>query len=875
MPRFRSLSTTAAILALSSALFAAGLEEADDYASAQQALADGLPSVAGLKAERLLQQKGWTRVETRQLATFAAEAWSRAGDGARVLALADNFDLDDEPFWRGEALALGGDLNAARAILTEAHATAQHPRSQLLLAQVLVALEENAEARQAASALLDSADTELRSRARLLLSEIEINEGGQPSGLSKSGEDNATRFLRARALLQSGQTVAAEKLLQSVLSSTSGGEHLHQAATLLQAEALLKERRAPEAQEHLLKFLDSTAESSLWPEAFDLLNRVHQAIPPPVPLPEAVLRWISSGNAAQQQPDPPPALAADTVEFRGHAIYLTARWLAAQKRDDEALGMLEALLQWAPGHPCNRESMHLAMELYATRHTNERVLELAGAWHSQFDSSTVQIDFTVGGILFHKGEPRRALELFQNAANVAATLTERRRALFNAAVSALSASDLPLYQSLLGQLEVVSGGSAGEKDESDSAATLEVEKALYLAAQHKPEAEQALRGFIRTHPRHARHADACIALAEWLLLAVPHRIDEAEKVLDSASSPEITPAQRERVSYTRLWARDAAGELKTLVTDGAAFIKAWPKSPLLPEVRMKIAGAYYRLEDYANARTEFEIIAKEYPDTATADSALYFAAMSANSVMSPEGRARAVEIWDDLAQKNGPLAVAARRQQALSERLQGNHLAALTALDKVLAMKALDDEMRLTTLCEKAELLLLLGKSEPARLDAAADLLDEFLKDRSLPFMWKARAGFTLATVHHDARRDTEALEACYTVLQAAERTPPASPADYLWFSKAGFFGVDLLEGSRQWEAAARLAEQVSQRPGDRAAEARERATKIRLEHFLWEGPAPTPPKVLKFDPAEADKPAAPAPDKPSSKSSKKKARKE
>ena len=231
--------------------------------------------------------------------------------------------------------------------------------------------------------------------------------------------------------------------------------------------------------------------------------------------------------------------------------------------------------------------------------------------------------------------------------------------------------------------------------------------------------------------------------------------------------------------------------------------------------------------------------------------------MSATSVMSAEGRTRAIAIWEDLAQKNGPLAVAARRQQALSERLQGNHAAALAALDKVLDMKALDPEQRLMTICEKAELLLLLGKTEPARLDAAADLLDAFLTDPALPFMWKARAGFTLASIHHDAKHDTEALEACYNVLRAADMTPPTSPADYVWFSKAGFFGVDLLEASRQWEAAARLAEQIAQRPGDRAVEARERATKIRLEHFLWEGPAPTLPKVLKFGDTPAEKPAA------------------
>ncbi|WP_395744548.1 tol-pal system YbgF family protein [Prosthecobacter sp.] len=850
MPTLRSFSFAATLLLLPAALPAAGLEDSAEYTSARQALADGIPGVAAVKAERLLKRKGWTRVETRTLATFAAEAWTRAAEGPRVLALADTYDLDDETFWRGQALALTGDLAGARRVLEHEPPAQEHPRCRLLLAQVLSSLGENAGARRVLSPLLQGGDATLQTHARLLQSEIDINEHKPATGLSTTAQDVATLFLRARALLHSGQLQPAQQLLQSVLSSPQGGERMHHAAQLLQVEALLLGHQPVQAQEQLLQFLDTTPDSRLWPEAFDLLNRVHQEIPAPASLSEGVLRWISVGNTAQQQPDPPPALAAATAEFRGHAIYLTAQWLAAQKRGEEAVSLLEVLIQLYPSHSRRSDAMQLAMELHASLHHDERVLTLADAWRQQFQGSSVPLDFAVGGILFRRGEARQSLQMFQNAASIATTLTDRRRALFNAAVAAISASDFSLYHTLLGQLELITNAAATGPEAADSAATLELEKALFLAAGRKPEAEAALRAFIRTYPSHPRFADACIALTEWFLLATPPRIQDARTALDNATTTARPPttAQQQRIQYTRLWLADAAGDLKSLLATGADFIKTWPKSPLLPDVHMKIASAYYRTEDFANARTEFEIIARDYPDTENADTALYFAAMSATSVMSPEGRARAVEIWEELAQKKSPLAVAARRQQALSERLQGNHAAALAVLDKVLAMKSLDPEQRLSTLCDKAEILLLLGKTEPARLDAAADLLDELLKDRSLPFMWKARAGFTLASVHHDAKRDTEALEACYNVLRAADMTPPASPADYIWFSKAGFFGVDLLEASRQWEAAARLAEQIAQRPGDRATEARDRATKIRLEHFLWDGPAPTPPKVLKLD---------------------------
>jgi len=868
MPKPRRFFIAAALFALPAALLAAGLEEAGDYILARQALADGLPGVAGVKAERLLKRKGWTRTETRQLATFAAEAWTRAEDGARVLAMAEAHDLDDETFWRGQALALNGNLAAARKVLMEDNAAAQQPRGRLLLGQILSALGENATARTELTPLLTTTDATPRERAQLLLAEIELNEGkGNVTALPTTA-DAPSRFLRARAQLQNGQIPAAQQTLQTLLAATGGGERVHQAAILLQAEALLQQRQAAEAQEYLLKFLDATAASSLWVEAFDLLNRAHLGLKEPRTLPEAVLRWMSAGNAAQQQTDPVPDMATATAEFRGHALYLTAQWLAAEKRDDEAASMLEALLQLHPGHPRLNAAMRLAMEIYAAQQVDERVLTLTEAWRQQFGGASAMVDSAAAGILFRRGEHRRALELFENAANVATTLTERRRALFNAALAAILASDFTLYRSLLGQLEVVTHVAALGKESTDSAATLELEKALFLAAGRKPEAEQDLRAFIRAHPQHPRFADAYIALTEWLLLAVPPRIQEARVALAAAANAELIPAQRERSDYTQLWLHDAAGDLKTLLNAGTAFLKAWPNSTLTAEVRLKIASAHYRLDDFANARTEFEIIVRDYPDTPHAETALYFAAMSATSVMSVEGRARALAIWEELAQKGGPLAVTARRQQAQSARLQGNHAAALVALDKALAMKALDSEQRRMTICEKAEVLLLLGKTEPVRLDAAADLLDEFITDPSLPLFWKARAGFTLAAVLHDAGHDTEALEACYNVLHAADMTPPTSPADYVWFAKAGFFGVDLLEAVRQWEAAARLAEQIAQRRGDRTLEARERATKIRLEHFLWDGPAPTPPRVLKFDEKIEPKPAVP--EKPPVKSTKK-----
>ena len=130
---------------------------------------------------------------------------------------------------------------------------------------------------------------------------------------------------------------------------------------------------------------------------------------------------------------------------------------------------------------------------------------------------------------------------------------------------------------------------------------------------------------------------------------------------------------------------------------------------------------------------------------------------------------------------------------------------------------------------------MLLGKTDPARLNAAIEVLRTLLREDDLSYRWRARGGYTLATALKSAGNSAEALEACYDVVQATGFSGPSDPVEFRWFYRAGFFGIDLLEATKQWEAAARLSEKLANSKGDRAAEAKERATKIRLEHFLWD----------------------------------------
>lgn len=810
---------------------AADLEEMPEYRAVRQALLDGLPAVAALKATRLMESAAPRSTERQTLASLAVEAWVRASDGRAALKILQNEKVPNADFWIAQARVQAGELEAAEKLLIsrvrDDTATSQE---RFLLAQVSLATGSLTQAREILEPLRKSGDQSIATRASHMWDEVELRAGRVEFALADLTQaalplDDKARLLLAQGLLEAGRQTEAQTQLRELVSSTQGGERVHHAASILLADSLLRENNHAQAVEALVQFLDNTAESELWSSAFDLLARClsrKSDLPPP----DATLRWLSEGNAAQRA-----ALTAPTTTslFQGHAMLLLARWLSAQDRNFEALGLLEAQLQIHAGHPQTEEAMQLALETYSAGKADARVAALTEMWRQRFGANgSSLIEFITAGTAYSRGDYPRAAELFQTAANLATTLAERRSALYNAGVSALRAGELALYQTLLSQLQVVSG---------DASADLELDRALELASKAQPEAETELRSFEQNHAQHPRLFEARIALAEVLLLRVPIDFAAADRALKSAESiPSITDKQRERVLLTRLWRLDRQGLLKELTEVGSNFLKVMPTANQAALVRLKVADAFFRLENFAAARTEFELVAKEFSSSPHADTALYFAGMSALSMMSDEGRETAISLWQELAERGGPLSVPARQQQAMAKRRAGQEAEALTLLDSLLSEKKLAKELRRSLICDKAEILMVLGKTDVASLTSAIAVLQEFLRDADLPFAWRARGGYTLAVALNTAGRDTEALEASYDVVQSTGYAGPSDPAEFRWYYRAGFFGIDLLERAKQWEPAARLAEKLAITSGDRAAEAKERATKIRLEHFLWDG---------------------------------------
>jgi tetratricopeptide (TPR) repeat protein len=362
---------------------------------------------------------------------------------------------------------------------------------------------------------------------------------------------------------------------------------------------------------------------------------------------------------------------------------------------------------------------------------------------------------------------------------------------------------------------------------------LRLEEGLMQAAKGDKKGEASLRQFIRDFPKSRRVSEAWVALAELAFHASPPRVDEARKNLGHAAESAPTAAAAERADYLNIWVEEAAGGNDTKVIELAKrFLQQHELSPFAPEVRMKLAELYYRRQDFANAQTQFEIIAQQNPDDALAEKALFFAAESAMSSMGEHSLDRAIVLFDQVVQKNGAMRWPARNEEALIERKLGKTKDALVLYDDVLKSDAPQSEKR-EALCGKGDIFFEMGGSE--NYQQAIEIYDQLASDKNESSDWRNQALFKKALCLEKKNERAGALETFYKILDdPAVAGRPDEQRDLFWYYKAGFNAARLLEEDSKWESAAAIYERLTVAGGNRSEEAKARLNHLRLEHFLW-----------------------------------------
>jgi TolA-binding protein len=786
---------------------------------ATKPLLEGVPEVAVARLQSLLDS-GLPDEEWRAVAEKLAEAQVAAKQPADALVLlADSRvrELPSAKFWRAQALASLHRWAEALALYGELAADQSSPfyrPATFGAAEMLRALKRLDEALVKLSVLIP--DKQWSAQAHLRSAELYIEKGdaaGARHVLDEmqpkfTAERKERRLLRGRLELILQRPERAIGAFQSLLKGPDDVSHATLVAALFGIADANLQLKTPEAGDNFIEeFIEHHPSDPDLPAIFAKLDELYRAEHKPSR--SELEKWIRS-------PEQPRRAFARwylaRLEVRaGHRERALQLFSDLRRSDAKPSTFVPALLEFA----------ELEME---DGDFDGAMAILSDARLLRPEAQLLdRINFLAAQGQYRAKRFDVAAKAFEQIGHSSSLLA--KMALFNASVGWLQLGDSARFLADYNDLK-------GEDGDEESRAQLRLETGLMEAAKGDEKAAESLQQFLRDFPENPRVSEAWVGLAELAFHATPPRLDEARKNLARAADSKPTAAAAERGDYLKIWIEDSASANNAKVIELAnRFLQQYGNSSFAPDVRMKLAEIYYRRQDFANAQTQFEILAQQNPDSPLGEKALFFAAESAMSSMGAHSLDRAIVLLDEVVRLNGDLKWAARNEEAVIERKLGKPQDALLLYDEVLKGDARPSEKR-EALCGKGDIFFEMGSSDPKNYRRAIEIYDQLASEKEEPIHWRNQALFKKGLCLEKESDRAGALATFYTVLE--NDTRPDRPRELFWYYKAGFNAARLLEDDSEWESAATIYQKLAAADGSRSEEARARLSRLRLEHFLW-----------------------------------------
>jgi len=766
--------------------------------AARQALESGLPQVAIYKLQQISGQRP-AKEDLEAADLLLGRALISAGRYAESVAVLKEISPANPAadFWLAEAFAALGQPEKALPLY---HSLSGDPQragpAAIGAARMLVALRRVPEAAGILTEYLKKNPE--ANNAALELAGILINAGDAAGALKSLADLPAATpeqqqladYLGARALMISGEFQPAEEKLKAIEDPPAA---LASGIALASAECCLQRKDTDAAEKILEKFIEENSRLPGLPEVFAALDRVY-----------AAESEASSTELRKWSEDSKTIIRSALAQF-----YL-ARNEARSGRSDKSRQLYANFLTRYPGHAL----------------TDQTLLELSSSYLAGGDATQAlafaqkgrnpRLDFLQGRALSALGNYQDAAGKFLQASIEPSIETE---ALTNSAICGLLAdipdAKNPAIQKLRGR--------------GDSQKILErifFLEALQQASQRKSGAAGLLREIAESGSPWA--SQARLALAEWDNLQLD--ITGAQRELRRISTGD--PIQKERADYLAVFLADTGDADSESRTGGlaGAFLKDHPQSPFESEVRMKLGEMLYRRGDYLGAYGELNTVADKFPDSPLAEKAAFLSAQAMSRSLSPDAMERAIEIYNEVVKSGGSLALRARLSQAMLFYVLKRPKDALGVFDNILASNP-DAELRSMTLIEKGETLFALGPQDANNYRLAISAWKEIVADPAAPKTWSHQALAKMGAANEKLGNTDAALDCYYSVFSQDQKGEP----EYFWYYKAGFDAGRLFESQKLWKEAIAVYDKIASIDGPRAAEARERINKLRLENFIWE----------------------------------------
>lgn len=750
-------------------------------------------------------------------------------------------------FRLADALIAAGSVSEARKVLQSAPDT---PERQFLFVQTQLASGEWSEALNSLGALI-SMDSPFRDRA--VFAKAEALRGlGRPKEASsvyaqlihdhKLGI--AATLRRADIALDSGDIALAANLLNEFRPKTTAdqqlGRYLHARLALTQknfpearsrfeqlrenpaflsaeilasihvglARALQGQGQRDAAEDVLELFIAEQPGNKRLDTVFAELDRVYQADDNP------------SATQLRRWRDAPPE------NRQALALLYLAYFDQRERGNDQALKDLRSWVEKFPSHPLLPE-VHLETGriLMAESNEAEAIAEFdKGLAAHPWPDIVARLQAGAGTAYFMLQDFPGAADRFAKAA--AANFAHAEPLLYNSALATLQTGDFKKFVEVYQEF-------SNRFPQSSMRSDLLLEEGLVQARYgDRKAAQETFNLFIRDFPERDRIPMAHLGLAEMSFTANPPDLIATSAELNQTSQSIPSADVAERAAYLALFLHDTQGQTSDadLLAEAASFIEKYPKSPLVADVRMKTGEIYFRQEDFPNAQTQFELVAKDFKDSPLLEKARFLAARSAIRTMNPDAIDGAIDTLDQVVRMKGPLSLWARYEQAIVKRDTGKLDDAIVLLDDLLSQHPGPD-LAAAALARKGETLYLEGVNDPKAYEKAVAVFDTLATTPSIALYWRNLALYKKGKSLEKLSRMDEALVAYYDVINPkGDSTEP----EYLWFYRAGFDAAQILEAGEKWDAAVAVYRKLADSSGPRATEAADRMKRLQLEHFIW-----------------------------------------
>lgn len=569
------------------------------------------------------------------------------------------------------------------------------------------------------------------------------------------------------------------------------------------APAASRQNTSGSGEDQLVSFISSHPDSPLVVDALKILINEKTFLTNPEAL-EKLQSWVKGGH---QERSP-------------MAAYALAQTLYEKKDLDGALNITEASLEQTPDNPITH-ALVLRSLYWLLKDNKIEQAEQFLEKHPQVQSA--QALFSAGYIAYKKGEFDKAEQLFDDSIR----LGDDRiipTALYNANLTAMSSGNGSKQTALLASNEA----TPEIKDR------LAFEQARYAARQMAPQALGKLSTFISTHPNSPWLIPARLDLVEVCLNQTPPDTVFAQKELDKLSSLKLDEEQLFRISCLRVLLDEVQQNWPQAIAGCRGILKSFPRHPRADAIFLKLGDLLYRNGDFNETLLVLQGFPEQYPKSEYIPAALFLAGKAAQLCNTDSSLKKALELFRQLSQENGPFAQSAQIEIASLLLRTGQSQEAIELLQEMLEKGRLSRQTRLLALSIEADAWSSLSGSNPNALVKARELCTEMLAMPDLKITWKFKALSQRAQYAEKEGNLNAALSDYAEILQYMDKITDPNRRDWYWFYSAGFASLHLLEMQQKWDEALALASKLAQTTGPKAREAANIARRIKLEHFIW-----------------------------------------